>query len=190
MTVTQAWGRLAEVAKRRGLPLEEVLLPAASVAELDAAEGRLGITLHPDLRALYGLTRGLRRARNHDREPRLPGSNFPSLDDAVDRTVEMRQIASGMTDLELWRPTWVQVFDDDDVEIFITDCATGVIWYAWWEADELHPVAPDLATFLSRAAEAADRDDVRYQSDGDYFETPDGEVWEAPLKNPWRSTDV
>ncbi|MBN9104674.1 MAG: SMI1/KNR4 family protein [Propionibacteriaceae bacterium] len=183
MATTQAWLRLLSVAARRGLAVEEVLLPPAPIADLASAELMLGMKLHPDLRELYEQSAGLRRFRNHDREPSLPGFGFPSLKESVARTLRLREVA-----WRYWRPSWVQVFDDDYVEIFILDCSTGIVWYAWWEGDELHPVAPTLAAFFGVAAAAADRDDVRYQPDGDYFETPDGEVWEAPIKEPWTPT--
>jgi hypothetical protein len=40
-------------------------------------------------------------------------------------------------------------------EAIVVDCATaaGEVWLVRWEADEIRPAAPDLATFFDRAAE-------------------------------------
>jgi len=79
----------------------------------------------------------------------------------------------------------VKVFDDDYEELFAVDCSDGSVWYAWWEASEIHQVAPDLATFFDMAAAAADREDVHYGWMGTTSRPPDGEVWRAPIKRPW-----
>ncbi|MFT4110582.1 SMI1/KNR4 family protein [Propionicimonas sp.] len=188
MTVSDSWRALAETAARRGLPLEEALRPPVSPAKLDKAERKLSISFHPDLRELFGQVDGLKRLRGHRRDPRLPGFNFPSLKEATDRTLRLRDVAETVDSIELWRQHWVKVFDDDYEEVFAVDCSDGSVWYAWWEASEIHQVAPDLATFFDMAAAAADGDDVHYRLDGDYFETPDGEVWRAPIKRPWSPT--
>jgi hypothetical protein len=125
----------------------------------------LSISFHPDLRELFGQVDGLKRLRGHRRDPRLPGFNFPSLKEATDRTLRLRDVAETVDSIELWRQHWVKVF--------AVDCSDGSVWYAWWEASEIHQVAPDLATLFDMAAAAADGDDVHYRLDGDYFETPD-----------------
>ena len=188
MSVSESWRALAETAAKRGLPLEEVLGPGVSSVKLDKAERKLGITFHPDLRELYEQADGLRRISGHENEPCLPGFGFQSLKKSIDRTQDLRDVANDVDSIELWRQQWVQVFDHFYVEVFAVDCTNGTVWYAWWEAGEIHQVAPDLATFFRMAAEAADRDNVHYQLDGDYFETPDGEVWRAPIKRPWSPT--
>lgn len=163
-----------------------MLRPGVSPAKLDKAEARLGVRFHPDLRELYELANGLRRIRGHNREPTLLGFNFPSLQEAVRRTTDLRDAAEEFGTANAWRSSWLKVFDDIDDENFVVDCSDGSVWYVYWETDEVFQVAPDLASFLGGVAVAAERDDVHYQLDGDYFETPGGEVWEAPVKSPWR----
>jgi cell wall assembly regulator SMI1 len=188
MTIAEPWQVVLETARRRGLPLDELLRAGVSPAKLDKAESKLGIRFHPDVRELYELANGLRRIRGHNNEPSLLGFSFPSLPEVVRHTIGLRDAAEEYGTAEAWRPSWLKVFDDNDDEYFVIDCSDGRVWYVYWAADEIYQVAPDLATFFGMAAAAADRDDVRYQPDGDYFETPDGEVWEAPIKTPWRST--
>lgn len=189
MTVSDSWDALAETATRRGLPVPEILRPGVSPARLAEAEDELGITLHPDLRDLFERVDGLNRIQGHNHHPSMPGFGFRSLDSVVERTLDLRDIADGEEGGgEMWRPQWVQVFDHLYDEVFAVDCSDGTVWYVWWEADEIYPVAPNLATFLDTAARAAEQDDIRYQLDGDYFETPNGDPWRAPLKKPWTPT--
>jgi hypothetical protein len=66
----------------------------------------------------------------------------------------------------------------------------GSVRYACQEADEVYQAAPELATFFGAVTIAAEPDDVRHQLDGDDLETPDGEVWEAPIKARWTDTQT
>ncbi|MFT4110581.1 SMI1/KNR4 family protein [Propionicimonas sp.] len=188
MTISEPWRVVVEAAQRRGLPLDEVLRAGASPAKLGKAETKLGIQFHPDLRELFQLANGMRRIRGHNNEPSLLGFSFPSLQEAVRQTIDLRDAAEEYGTAGAWRASWLKVFDDIDNECFVVDCSDGSVWYVYWAADEIYRVAPDLATFFGVVAIAAERDDVHYQLDGDYFETPDGEVWEAPIKSPWRQT--
>ncbi|MBN9104670.1 MAG: SMI1/KNR4 family protein [Propionibacteriaceae bacterium] len=188
MTIAEPWQVVLEAARRRGLPLDEVLRTGVSPTKLDKAETKLGIRFHPDVRELYQLANGLRRIHGHNNEPSLPGFSFPSLQKAVRQTIDLRDAAEEYEDAEAWQPLWLKVFDNNYEEIFAVDCRDGTVWYVYWEGDEIYPVGHDLASFLDAAAIAAERDDVHYQLDGDYFETPNGEPWRAPLKNPWTPT--
>jgi cell wall assembly regulator SMI1 len=188
LTIAEPWQLVTETARRRGLPLDEVLRTGVSPTKLDKAEAKLGIRFHPDVRELYGLADGLRRIHGHNNEPSLLGFSFPGLQEAVRRTTNLRDAAEEYGPTGAWRASWLKVFDDIDNENFLVDCSDGSVWYVYAAADETYQVAPDLATFFGVVTIAADRNDVRYQLDGDYFETPDGEVWEAPIKSPWRPT--
>lgn len=190
MTIAEQWQAMLDTAQRRGLPLREVLRAGVSPSKLSKAETKLGLQFHPDVRELFELADGLRRLRGHNSEPTLLGFSFPSLQEAVRRTIDLRDAAEEFGTAEAWRPSWLKVFDDIDDENFAVDCLDGSVWYVYWEADEVYQVAPDLGTLFRVVAAAADRDDVHYQLDGDYFETPDGEVWEAPIKSPWHFVEA
>lgn len=76
MTIAEPWQVVLETARRRGLPLDEVLRTGVLPTKLDKAEAKLGFRFHPDVRELYGLANGLSRVRGHNNEPILLGFSF------------------------------------------------------------------------------------------------------------------
>jgi predicted Zn-dependent protease with MMP-like domain len=74
---------------------------------------------------------------------------------AVEAATSFRTTAADLDETgDMWRESWFPVLSMWADEVIVVDCATaaGEVWLVRWEADEIRPAAPDLATFFDRAA--------------------------------------
>lgn len=145
MTIAEPWHVVLETARRRGLLLDEVLRTGVSPTKLDKAETKLGIRFHPDVRELYGLADGLRRIRGHNNEPSLRGFSFRGRQEAVRRTISLRDAVEEYGTAGAWRASWLKVFDDIDNENFMVD-----ILLTWINADGVIEPKPELIPLPTR----------------------------------------
>ncbi|WP_133412101.1 hypothetical protein [Vallicoccus soli] len=77
-------------------------------------------------------------------------------------------------DGRMWRRSWFPLLRLHGAEVLAVDCVDpgGRVWIVRWEADEIGPVAPDLATLLNRSTDRMRAYDVTTSDGGFALELP------------------
>ena len=150
-----ALGDLVAEHARVGSPLEQHLRPGLTAAVVTTRLGEAGLESPPEAVGLYGWADGVdqdawRRASSGGRDLELfPYAFFPDLDTVIAARRRMRAMTeetlaagAGAPGDDLWRPSWLPIFDSDP-GWYGLDCASATgpspVWIMYWDSTEFDP---------------------------------------------------
>jgi hypothetical protein len=160
-------GDLVAEHARTGSPLGGHLRPGLAAEVVAARLAEAGLEPAPEAVALYGWADGIdqdswRRASPGGRDLELfPYAFFPDLDAALRARTRMRALTedtlgagAAATDDELWRSSWLPIFDSDP-GWYGLDCGSrddpSPVWVMYWdstEVDRTRQVFPSLNAMI------------------------------------------